>query len=160
MLYTILHSSVVFFAVVISVLVLGARVTRQQLGGAAWSNRPSRLCQIWTARPGEIASEGLRLLYVLGRRGLTPQTSAGNEGSSATSRPSRLFAALDHPGGAALVVFGLLATAVQSTVKVALFTEPQLTTSSSGCIWMEAWGCPPHQTHRCCCGRCCCDRHR
>ena len=95
MLYTILHSSVVFFAVVISVLVLGARVTRQQLGGAA------------------------------------------------------------------LVVFGLLATAVQSTVKVALFTEPQLATSnSSGCIWMEAWGCPPHQTHRCCCGRCCCDRHR
>ena len=35
MLYTILHSSVVFFACVIAVLVLGTRVTPQQLGGAA-----------------------------------------------------------------------------------------------------------------------------
>ena len=59
--------------------------------GAAWSKGPSWRCQIWTMRAREAASEGLRLLYVLGRRGPTPRTSAGGDGSSTTRHQSRRF---------------------------------------------------------------------
>ena len=66
-------------------------------GAAARSRWPSWRCQIWPPEAHETASEGLGLLYALDRRGLAPQTTAGSDGSSATGRPSCLFAAFDPP---------------------------------------------------------------
>ena len=49
-------------------------------------------------RSPQTAFEGAGLLYALGKRGLAPQTTAGSDGLSAPRRPSRHFAAFDHPG--------------------------------------------------------------
>ena len=58
---------------------------------AAQSKWPSWRGHSWPLRAPQAVSEGLRLLYALGRRGMAPQTTAGNGGSSATHRPSCLF---------------------------------------------------------------------
>ena len=57
-------------------------------GEPPWSKWPSWRHHSWPPRAPQAASQGLRLLYALGRRGPAAQTTAGSDGSSAKGRPT------------------------------------------------------------------------
>ena len=70
---------------------LGVAAYLYAIGKTAWSKRPSLGGRSWPPQPHETASEGLRLLYGLGRRAPAPHIQPKVRGSPAGGRPSCHF---------------------------------------------------------------------
>ena len=70
------------------VVVLGSRDDAAAAVQPHGQSGPLGMGHGWPLRAPQAVSEGLRLLYALGRRGMAAQTTAGSDGSSTRGRPS------------------------------------------------------------------------